>query len=150
MSTSWILFIWMLGIGFLGVELFMPGIIVGVLGLVCLLGSIGLMFGSEGAVAGAGLTLVSTIFAGGVAVVVYKRWVLTDTLDNATGYVGTDDHSDLIGLTGVTLTMLRPGGFATIGGKRIDVVTQGELVEKDVPVEVVRVEGNRVEVRATA
>jgi membrane-bound serine protease (ClpP class) len=54
---------------------------------------------------------------------------------------------DLVGREGITLTALRPSGMASIDGKKIDVVTQGEYIEKDVPVLVVDNSGNRVVVR---
>ena len=41
----------------------------------------------------------------------------------------------------------RPAGIAHIDGERVDVVSEGEFVEPDAPIEVIRVEGNRVVVR---
>jgi len=40
--------------------------------------------------------------------------------------------------------VLRPAGFAELKGQRIDVVTRGEVIEANVKVRVVDVEGNRV------
>lgn len=149
MNPGVILLFWMVGIGLLSIELFVPSLVAGALGTVCVLGAIGAMFGySVGA--GVGLSVASVLFGGGIVFFASKRLALRNELKTEDGFVGTDDHSDLVGTTGVTTTMLRPGGFATIGGKRIDVVTQGELIEKGTPVEVVAVEGNRVEVRATS
>ncbi len=48
------------------------------------------------------------------------------------------------GQRGHALTALRPAGIARIDGARVDVVTRGELVDKDQPVVVIEVEGNRV------
>jgi len=53
----------------------------------------------------------------------------------------------LIGKSGTALTPLRPAGAAMIQGIRIDVVTQGDFIQKDSEIEVVGVEGNRVVVR---
>lgn len=39
---------------------------------------------------------------------------------------------------------LRPAGFAILAGKRVDVVTRGEMIEKASPIKVIEVEGNRV------
>jgi len=50
----------------------------------------------------------------------------------------------LLDKTGVTLSALRPAGFARIDGKKIDVVTRGEMLPADVSVVVVEVTGNRV------
>jgi len=52
------------------------------------------------------------------------------------------------GTSGVTVSILRPSGVAMIDGRKRSVVTQGEIIEKNVKVEVVRCEGNRVVVRS--
>jgi len=52
------------------------------------------------------------------------------------------------GTSGVTASMLRPSGVAMIDGKKRSVVTRGEIIEKNVKIEVVRCEGNRVVVRS--
>jgi len=52
------------------------------------------------------------------------------------------------GTSGVTASILRPSGVAMIDGRKRSVVTQGEIIEKDVKIEVVRCEGNRVVVRS--
>lgn len=51
---------------------------------------------------------------------------------------------------GVAVSDLRPAGFATIDGKRVDVVTRGELLDRDTPLKVIEVEGNRVVVARRA
>ncbi|MBL8730707.1 MAG: hypothetical protein JNM25_19975 [Planctomycetes bacterium] len=50
----------------------------------------------------------------------------------------------LLHKTGVTLSALRPAGFARIDGKKVDVVTRGEMVPADAEIVVVEVTGNRV------
>ncbi len=54
---------------------------------------------------------------------------------------------DLVGHEGVTVTPLRPAGMALIDGRKIDVVSLGDFIDKDVPVRVVDISGNRVVVR---
>lgn len=55
---------------------------------------------------------------------------------------------DLLGEHGRALTDLRPAGTALFGETRVDVVSDGGYVAKESPIEVIRVEGNRVTVRA--
>jgi membrane-bound serine protease (ClpP class) len=55
--------------------------------------------------------------------------------------------ADLVGREGVTLTPLRPAGMAHLDGRKVDVVTLGDFIEKDVPIRVVDNSGNRVVVR---
>ena len=54
----------------------------------------------------------------------------------------------LLGQTGSALTDLRPAGTVQLGNLRVDVVTEGGYIASGSDVEVVRVEGNRVTVRA--
>ena len=70
-------------------------------------------------------------------------------LDQAEGdYRSSEDLSALLGTGGRTVTVLRPAGIAELGGRRVDVVTRGEFLEKDSLVEVVEAAGGRIVVRA--
>lgn len=50
------------------------------------------------------------------------------------GYIAVDDNERYVGKTGVTTTVLRPSGIARIEGERVDVITDGEFVEKGVEI----------------
>lgn len=63
------------------------------------------------------------------------------------GYITNPDMSALEGRQGITRTVLRPAGVVEIDGKRIDVVTEGEFIEANMPIVVSRVEGIRVIVK---
>lgn len=63
----------------------------------------------------------------------------------ATLIKGPYDH--LLGQQGTAASDLRPAGVARVTGERVDVVTQGDFVAAGSPIEVLRVEGNRVVVR---
>jgi membrane-bound serine protease (ClpP class) len=54
----------------------------------------------------------------------------------------------LLGHEGRAVTMLRPSGTAEIDGKRVSVVTSGEMIGEGARVRVAMVEGNRVVVEA--
>lgn len=70
---------------------------------------------------------------------------LQSSLRKSQGVVSYDEAlTDLAGKEGVSLTNLRPSGTARIDGKRIDVVTRGDYIEKGETVEVLKVEGSRV------
>jgi membrane-bound serine protease (ClpP class) len=53
----------------------------------------------------------------------------------------------LIGLSGNALTNLRPSGSALFNGKRYDVVSRGDFIDKGTTVTVVSVDGNRIVVK---
>ena len=57
---------------------------------------------------------------------------------------GTADYTALVGKQGRTLCALRPSGIAEIDGVRYDVIAEGEFVDADETVSVLRVEGVRI------
>jgi membrane-bound serine protease (ClpP class) len=58
------------------------------------------------------------------------------------------DQEAYMGHLGLALTDLRPSGVAKINQERIDVVTQGEYIEKQTPIVVIAVRGNQIVVKA--
>lgn len=77
----------------------------------------------------------------------FNQLVLVPALSSASGYTAAPTHGEFLGQVGQTLTPLRPSGVIEIDGNRVDVVTGGEFIGSGVSVEVVKVRGNRVEVR---
>ncbi|HZW27538.1 MAG TPA: NfeD family protein [Trueperaceae bacterium] len=59
-----------------------------------------------------------------------------------------EDVPDLVGAVGTALSDLRPAGVARFGSARVDVVSEGDYVPAGSRLKVLRVEGNRVTVRA--
>ncbi|MSR64753.1 MAG: hypothetical protein EXS18_03110 [Verrucomicrobiae bacterium] len=151
MTLVWCLLI--AGLILIVAEMFLPGLVVGSIGAICLIVSVGLCYAAQGPIFGT-IYLIGVIIASVVVVglgLKYfprtsygKKMVLTTHSKDA-------DESDwlasLKGKRGVAHTMLRPAGTAMIDGKRIDVVTEGMMVSKDSAIEVIAVEGNRVVVR---
>jgi membrane-bound ClpP family serine protease len=56
-------------------------------------------------------------------------------------------YDSLLGQTGVTITPLVPAGKALIGGEPVNIVSDGELIEKGTTVKVIEVVGYKVVVR---
>ena len=63
------------------------------------------------------------------------------------GYVGVKERTDLINKSGTAVTDLHPSGKAKIEAETVEVVTEGEFIEKGCSVEVINVEAMRVVVR---
>lgn len=79
----------------------------------------------------------------------WQRMTLKTKQYKEAGYVAP--QLDLVmhtGKTGKALTTLRPSGVAEVFGQRLDVVTEGEFIQAGTAIEVIRVEGGRVVVRA--
>ncbi len=74
--------------------------------------------------------------------------ILTSSLRKEDGFIATDPKiSDaLLGLTGVALTDLRPGGKARLDGKKVDVAAYGEFITRGEQVKVIEVDGPSVTV----
>ncbi|MFN2459913.1 MAG: nodulation protein NfeD [Candidatus Velthaea sp.] len=62
-------------------------------------------------------------------------------------YVTSANYRDLIGQTGIASSYLRPAGVATIAGRRVDVLTEGDFVTAGSALRVTRVEGARIFVK---
>ena len=77
----------------------------------------------------------------------FNQLVLAPELSTASGYTAAETHTEYLGRVGQSLTPLRPSGVIELDGKRIDVVTAGEFISEGVAVEVISVQGSRVEVR---
>jgi membrane-bound serine protease (ClpP class) len=77
-----------------------------------------------------------------------RRLVLSTGMEAGLGYVSPPD-SDRRWLqrSGTALSPLRPAGIALIDGTRVDVVSDGGFVDAGAPIEVTRVDGNRIVVR---
>jgi membrane-bound serine protease (ClpP class) len=77
-----------------------------------------------------------------------RRLILESSLGAGPTY-GSAPEEELrwLGKRGRTISQLRPAGFADIEGARVDVVSEGEMMDPGVPVQVTRVDGNRIVVR---
>lgn len=125
--------------------------IAGIAGLACLAAGVVLAYRDLG-LAGGNVTLVLALGALVAGFFVWLRFFPQSRFgrrfvsDRQIGDLG-NEQPDLVGLTGTALTNLRPSGTATLGGRRVDVVTEGAMVARGAPVRVIAVEGLRVVVR---
>ena len=143
----------LLSLGFLlmVIEIFVPGGIVGVLGLLCVGYGCYVAF-DLGTAWGLGALASALVFtAVALSVMVRTRMAKKLVLDAPVkDWKATEEGlTELAGKTGRTLTPLRPSGVAEIDDRRIDVVADSEFLEAGVQIRVCEVEGNRVVVEAT-
>lgn len=59
-------------------------------------------------------------------------------------YVASGDYRAFLGRTGFASSFLRPAGVATVDGRRLDVLTEGDFVPAGSAIRVTRVEGARI------
>lgn len=140
------------GMLLVGAEIFVPGAILGSLGGLSLFGAVIVAFGISSQVGFYTLfgVLILTVLTVTAWIKLFPRSRVGQGMTlNASGtaFKATDSKQALLGKTGVAHSELRPAGFAMIEGQRIDVVAEGGIIDKDHPIVVVKVEGNRVVVR---
>lgn len=149
------LILFLLGILLLALELFLPGGIVGALGVVSIIGSLFIAGDNNTHMAVSLLIALAVSLSVSILMVkvfgkqmkFLKRMILTDSTSAESGYVSNINRLDLIGREGVAITPLRPSGIALIDEERVDVVSEGSFVSKDAVVKVVKTEGSRIVVR---
>lgn len=150
-----------IGVGLLVAEVFMPGFgVAGISGIVLEIISIVLTYLKYGGLAALGLTVVILAVIGITISVSLRsatkgrlsksRIILKDRETSAEGYLATADMEVFVGKEGEATTVLRPSGMADVEGIRLNVVSEGEYIPKGTKVRVVRVDGARVVVRAIA
>jgi membrane-bound serine protease (ClpP class) len=133
-------------------ETVLPGMIAGILGFLCLIAGVAVGYTQFGTPTGHYILL--GVVAGLVAGTLVWLKILPDSRfarifisDQTVGDLNVEQPS-LLHQTGNALSNLRPSGMALIAGKRVDVVTEGTMIEKGAPIKVVALEGLRVVVRA--
>jgi membrane-bound serine protease (ClpP class) len=142
-------------VGFLliAAEVFLPGLIVGTIGLLCLVASVVLVFVEYGTVPG----LIAALVVGALTATGFLVWLnifprtfvgrgLMLRTRQGTGERAGENRT-LVGETGEALTPLRPSGTARLAGKRVDVTAVGEFLEAGAAIVVVAADGMRVAVR---
>lgn len=133
-------------------EVFLPGMIAGMIGLLCFLAAVVLSYATfEGSMQH--LVAVGIFCLGLLEFLIWLWWFPSSRLAGqfiSKGSIGVLNVRDpsLLGRSGVALTDLRPAGSVRLdGGERIDVVAEGEMLSKGEHVKVVTADGIRIVVR---
>jgi membrane-bound serine protease (ClpP class) len=77
----------------------------------------------------------------------WKRIVLAFSETKKEGFQAGPSFENLLGKTGKTVSSLRPTGKIVIEGKTLDALTEGEFIEKDKNIVVIKVEANKIIVK---
>jgi membrane-bound serine protease (ClpP class) len=142
----------LVGAALLLLETVLPGMIAGLVGMGCLIAGVVLAYMDFGLRTG-NLVLVIVLVGFVVGTLCWMRYLPDSPMARlfisrgTIGNVGAE-QPQLVGRTGTALTTLRPSGAALIEGQRVDVVSEGEMIQKGSQIKVVATEGLRVVVRA--
>lgn len=154
--NSWTIVLFILGIIFCLIEMFVPGFgFFGISGIVMIVVGIVVRM-----ITGGDLYMLLYMIIIALALFVLAFWVFSRAItkgrlsktplfhvDSAvpTGATeGTKDFTYLLGKTGVALTPLRPVGKAIFEGETIDVIARDGFIAENAQVTVVHTEGSRV------
>lgn len=134
-------------------ETVLPGLIAGLAGLGCLIAGVVVAYDRFGAYTGNAVLfgVLLALIIGTIAWLKYfpgspmaRPFISNRTIGNVDA-----EKPELLNCTGVAHTTLRPSGVAIIGGRRVDVVSEGAMIAPGTAIKVVAIEGMRVVVRAT-
>lgn len=150
MSTVGIITLFIIGLIAITIELFIPGAIVGICGAGCVIASIIFAYLYVSSflghlLLGAGICFIPVFF-----IVWYKLLTKTFAVNaSEKGFSSAQvELEELLSAEGVAFTTLRPSGTAYINGKKIDVVSEGEMILKNTRIKVTDVKGNRIVVKS--
>lgn len=150
-QIEWLVGLSLLGFLLLTLEVFLPGMVLGVVGGLCLLGGVGVAFSAFGTAGGFLAILVLLVLMAIYVPTVIKYAprspfgkMLTLNASGAGQKSSSPEFPKLVGQSGVTTSPLRLSGIANINGHRVDVISESGPLEKGTPIRVVRVEGLRI------
>jgi membrane-bound serine protease (ClpP class) len=156
--ASWgLVILFLVGIILMVLEIFVvPGFgVTGIGGLLAIFASLYFLFPTPDIA----LMVLATVFIlsviGTVIIVrvfgtskLWHRISLEESQTKDLGYIAAPKDIAILGKAGYTLTTLRPAGIVEVDGDRFDVVSEGGFIAKGEEVEIIKVEGSRVVVRA--
>jgi membrane-bound serine protease (ClpP class) len=133
-------------------ETILPGMVAGILGVLCIMGGVVAGYVNFGTPTGHYILLgvmVALVVGAAVWIKVFPNTRLARVFisEQSVGNLEVEKPA-LLGQSGTALSQLRPSGVALINGQRVDVITEGSLIEKGTPLKVIALEGLRVVVRA--
>jgi membrane-bound ClpP family serine protease len=140
-----------LGAVLMFLETLMPGMVTGIIGFLCLVAAVILGYQEFGFRTG-NLVLGGVVVSLALGVFGWLKFFPESRIAkrfisrSAVGELGVA-KPELLHCTGVAITPLRPSGTGLISGKRVDVVTEGGLIDRGASIKVIAVEGARVVVR---
>ncbi len=154
-ATYTVVIIFIVGILLLIAEAFIPGFgVCGITGIIAIVASI---FMSSVSALQAVISLLCAIIGTGVFLAVMlkffpksklvTRLILSDKIGNKEAENAFAERKHLEGKIGIAYTLLRPAGVAMIEGKRYDVITEGDFIQKEEEIVVEKVEGSKIIVK---
>ena len=130
-----------------------PGFIVGLIGVAFLGLAIALTYKNYGSTSGNIMVLVTALAVVGSLLLAFKsgiwnKFTLKETIDGRASTLTGKTFA--IGDQGETISALRPSGNAIVNGQKIEVSSEGEAIESQQKIEVIKIINNKIIVKQTA
>lgn len=144
-----------MGITLLAIEIFIPSFgVIGIAGLILTMYSVMDSFASTQMgfliliVSALAIILTVTIYVKlGFDRNLFDRFILKNTNSSQRGYNSKNNHSVLIGKSGITKTILRPTGRIEVEGNAYDAKSDSDFIGKDKEVEVFAIKDGHIIVK---
>ncbi len=150
-----IVILFILGIILVVIEMITPGVgVPGILGIISLIA--GVILAAQVVSPSVLILIIAAVLLVITAMLIWlyksatkggrvsKLLMLNTRTSSEEGYTSTSSSNDLVGLEGITTTVLRPAGTGDFQGRKLDVVTDGEFIPKGTPIRITKVEGFRI------
>lgn len=152
---DWLVVIGLVVLGYILIllEVFLlPGIVVGIFGVIAIIVAVVYSFIQFDANTGLLVLLGTLAFSVVFTYALFKlgawnRFILGSQQKREEGFTSAKTENSLLGKVGAAQTNLRPAGSALIDGKKYDVLAEGEFLEKGDSIIVTSVSGIKVTVK---
>jgi membrane-bound serine protease (ClpP class) len=133
-------------------EVFIPGMILGALGFICLFIAICTSYVIYGPLTGTWIfAIIGLFYSIGLLIwlKIFPRTTVGTHISNRKALPSPlPEKRQMLGAQGTAISMLRPAGIALFDGQRRDVITEGSFIEPNTPLIVVAENGQNLVVRA--
>jgi|SRR5579862_1110259 len=143
------------GMVLIAVDFYLPGFVLGSIGVVLMLVATAIYYGDTSSVDKTIMLFCTEVALGigaGYISIKYfpktaagKKMILAETQTGVRAQAA--QARDWVGREGVAQTILRPAGVALVDGKRLDVVAESGMIESGSPIRIIAVQENRLVVK---
>jgi len=150
---TWYLILLTAGVFLIGIEIFVPGGVLGAVGGLMLVGAVITGFAIFPPPWGM-VSLLTILLLTATAVFIWMKYFPASPVGralslskNLKGSAAPEISPWKPGMKGIALSTLRPAGKGEFNGQRVDVMADGTWIEENSPIEITRVSGHHIHVR---
>lgn len=142
-----IIFLILLGIALLLLDLLViPGIVISIVGILCMAGGVVAAFLQYGTIAGViTLSAVALLIIATVALILHSKvWRRLQLNTQIKGKMNEIDSKIMVGMSGKAISRLAPMGLGRFGDETIEVTSPQDFIDVDTDIVITKIESNKV------